>query len=81
MLLQEKSGSWKSSLSDPILGLCQLNKGNILVDIINLNDIELDSWRNALGAVSQDTLLLNRSIKEKLSLDISNVTKRQIENA
>ena len=73
------SGAGKSSLVDVIVGLYEPTEGKILVDGINLNHIDLDSWRNSLGVVSQDTILLNRSINENLSLGIKDVSKKQIE--
>lgn len=73
------SGAGKSSLVDLMVGLYEPTKGKILVDGLNLNRIDLDSWRNALGVVSQDTILLNRSINENLALGIGDVSKSQIE--
>ena len=50
-----------------------------MVDGINLNCIDLDSWRKSLGVVSQDTILLNRSINENLTLGIGDFSKMHIE--
>lgn len=49
------SGSGKSTLLDIILGLLTPNHGDISVDNISLKNLKIDSWRNRLGIVTQDT--------------------------
>ena len=62
-----ESGCGKSSLVDLLVGLISPSQGQILVDGLDLEQIELDSWQRAIGVVSQDVLLLNGSIRENIA--------------
>jgi ABC-type multidrug transport system fused ATPase/permease subunit len=60
------SGSGKSSLIDLILGFHLPDKGKILIDDINLNELKINDWRNLIGYIPQQPFLFNLSIKENL---------------
>tara|TARA_B100000780_G_scaffold265879_1_gene221657 strand:+ start:189 stop:1946 length:1758 start_codon:yes stop_codon:yes gene_type:complete len=60
------SGSGKSSLIDLILGFHLPDKGKILIDGINLNELKINDWRNLIGYIPQQPFLFNLSIKENL---------------
>ena len=66
-----ETGSGKSTLLDLLLGLIKPSSGKILVDGKDINDIEnvdfLNSWRNALSAVSQNIFLRDTSIAENIA--------------
>ena len=53
------SGSGKSSIADLLNGLYSPTQGQILVDGMPLEKIDLTSWQKRLGVVSQDTFLFN----------------------
>ena len=62
-----KSGSGKSTIVDLILGLQKVNDGKILFDNKNeLNEFNLDSYRNKVSLVFQDPFLFYTTIKENL---------------
>ena len=61
------SGGGKSSLVDLLVGLLSPSQGRILVDGLDLERIDLDSWQRKLGVVSQDVLLLNGSIRDNIA--------------
>ncbi len=56
------TGSGKSTILDLILKHYSPSSGTILVDNIDLEEIELQSWRSLIGVVSQDIFLFNDSI-------------------
>ena len=62
------SGSGKSTLVDLLCGFYEPDKGQILVDGINLRSISLSHWRRQLGVVAQDAFLLSGTIRENLCL-------------
>ena len=43
-------------------------KGEIIIDGVKSNDIELESWRNNIGYVSQDTVIFNDSIANNICM-------------
>lgn len=60
------SGAGKSTLLDLLLRLYEPSSGEIRVDGIPLASIETSSWRDLIGVVSQDIILLNESIAENI---------------
>lgn len=74
------SGSGKSTLISLLLRLYNIEKGEILIDGVNLKDYSLQSLRDAFALVSQDVFLFNDTILENL-LAGEEYTKEQIDHA
>jgi len=72
------SGSGKSTVVDLLLGLQRPDKGEILIDALNFTDIDVDSFRNHIGFVSQDTYLFYASLRENLLWVKQNATEYEI---
>ena len=64
-----RSGSGKSTLVDIILGLLEPEKGEILVDGINIKDNKR-SWQSYIGYIPQDIYLLDDTIKNNITFGI-----------
>jgi ATP-binding cassette subfamily C protein len=62
------SGAGKTTIVDLTIGLLQPRQGNILLDGIPLQDINIKLWRNMIGYVPQDTILLHDSILHNVTL-------------
>ena len=60
------SGSGKSTLISLLLRLYNIEKGEILVDGINIKDYTLQSLRDVFALVSQDIFLFNDTVLENL---------------
>ncbi len=75
------SGSGKSSLADLLVGLYAPSQGRILVDGVDLTSIDLISWQQNLGVVSQDTFLFNASLRDNIAFGSPGATDQQIEAA
>jgi len=75
------SGSGKSSIADILAGLYEPTDGCILIDGTSLDQLELGSWQQRLGVVSQDTFLFNASIADNISFGTLNTSKAQIQAA
>jgi ATP-binding cassette, subfamily B, bacterial MsbA len=75
------SGAGKSSIADLFTGLYTPTSGSILIDDIPLNLLDISSWQQRLGVVSQDTFLFNASIAENICFGSSGFTFAQIKAA
>lgn len=63
-----KSGSGKSTLAELLLGLYKPIEGEILIDGINLNELNMHSFREQVSYVNQDTFLFPGTLKENIRL-------------
>ncbi len=75
------SGAGKSSIADLLTGLYAPSSGRILIDEQPLDTIDLASWQQRLGVVSQDTFLFNATIAENVAFGTPWATPAQIEAA
>ena len=66
-----RTGSGKSTLIDILSGLVQPQEGRFMIDNQNLNHPKLiRSWQNNLSYVSQNTYLMNDSIKKNIAFGL-----------
>ncbi|KEF42980.1 MAG: multidrug ABC transporter ATPase [Cyanobium sp. CACIAM 14] len=72
------SGAGKSSIADLLVGLYDPTEGRILIDGVDLRAIDLPSWQQRLGVVSQDTFLFNASIASNISFGVQDATMEEI---
>ena len=61
-----ESGAGKTTLIDIIMGFNSPNKGKIEIDDIPFKLYDINSYRNKIGYVSQDSFLFNMTIKDNL---------------
>jgi len=62
-----KSGSGKTTLTDMLLRFYEPDGGEILIDDIPLNKIKINSLRNLIALVTQDSFLMNDSVKNNIA--------------
>ncbi|MFK7913826.1 MAG: ABC transporter ATP-binding protein [Pseudomonadales bacterium] len=75
------SGSGKSSIADLILGFTEPSAGAISVDDIALSQLDRQAWRQRIGYVSQDNVLLNESIFNNVSVGLDAISDADVEHA
>ncbi|NJO42909.1 MAG: ATP-binding cassette domain-containing protein [Cyanobacteria bacterium CRU_2_1] len=63
-----RSGSGKTTLSKLLLGLYSATEGRILIDGHEMNSLSLQSLRQQIGVVDQDTFLFGSTIRENISI-------------
>ncbi len=73
-----KSGSGKSTILALTNKLYSINKGEILLDGVNINDLTEDSLRNNVGIVTQAPYIFNRTIRENLLFINPQATDKQM---
>lgn len=61
-----KSGQGKTTFVDLIVGLHRPQAGQIFIDQVNLQHLDLKSWRSKIAYVSQDPVLFHDSVYNNL---------------
>lgn len=72
------SGAGKSTIANLIPRFYDLKSGGIFIDDINITDVTLDSLRQQIGIVPQETVLFNGSIYDNILYGDLNATKDQV---
>ncbi len=73
-----ESGSGKTTLSKLLLHLYTAEKGDILINGMNIEDIQLECLREKIAYISQETFLFSGTIFENLTLGIDEATMDDI---
>ena len=74
------SGSGKTTLFNMLERLYDYN-GSIHVGDVELKDISIDTWRNALGTITQDTYIFHASFGDNIRLARPEATADELEEA
>ncbi|WP_296002534.1 thiol reductant ABC exporter subunit CydD [uncultured Veillonella sp.] len=74
------SGSGKTTLFNMLERLYDYN-GSIHVGDVELKDISIDTWRNALGTITQDTYIFHASFGDNIRLARPEATAEELEEA
>lgn len=73
-----KSGCGKSTLTYMLLRFYEPQKGEIQIDNIPINKVSLQSLRENIGIVLQETFLFNATIRENISLGSDEISDDDI---
>lgn len=71
------NGAGKTTIINLILQLYCPQKGEILLDDIDINNIDKKSYLNQISILNQDTYLFNLSIRENLNLVNKDIKKQE----
>ena len=69
------SGSGKTTIASLIQRFYEINKGEILINSINIKDLDLKWLRKNIGVVSQEPILNSGTIKENIIYGIDNYSE------
>lgn len=75
------SGGGKSTISDLIPRFYDPDAGAVLVDGVDLRDYKVESVREHMGIVAQETVLFNDTIAENIRMGNTEATDEQVEEA
>ncbi|MGB3453946.1 MAG: ABC transporter ATP-binding protein [Moheibacter sp.] len=75
------SGSGKSTLVNLVTRFYDVERGQILIDGIDIRDIKLKKYRKLFGLVTQDSILFNDSVFNNISLGDENPTFEKVSEA
>ena len=75
------TGSGKSTLGYLIPRLYEINSGEIQIDGIDINNLNLSELRNNVSLAFQESFLFSNSAKENIAIGLKDATQEEIENA
>lgn len=75
------SGSGKSTIANLITRFYDVERGQILIDGIDIRDIKLKEYRKLFGLVTQDSILFNDSVFNNISLGDENPSIEKVSEA
>lgn len=75
------TGAGKSSILNLIGRYFDIQKGEILIDGVNIKDIDTDVLRGAIGQVQQDVFLFTGDVKSNIALRNENIGLEEIKEA
>jgi subfamily B ATP-binding cassette protein MsbA len=73
-----ESGSGKSTIADLLARFYDIEKGQILIDDINIKDFKLSDLRGLMGIVSQESILFNDSVFNNITLGNENANMDEV---
>jgi ATP-binding cassette, subfamily B, multidrug efflux pump len=72
------TGSGKTTIISLICRFYEIQKGEILIDGINIKDIDIDSLRKNVGLVMQDVFMFTGDIASNIRLKEESITREQV---
>ena len=75
------SGSGKTTVVDLLMGLLRPKQGEIWIDDSPLSQIDLRRWRQLIGYVPQEILLLNDTVQKNITLGHPNLNEKDVVRA
>lgn len=75
------SGSGKTTIVDLVLGLYEPTGGSVTVDGINLTELDIESYRRAIGIVPQEPVMFNDSVFNNITLAKPDASREEVESA
>jgi ATP-binding cassette subfamily C protein len=75
------SGAGKTTIADLFIGLLRPQNGQILIDNLPLEEIDLRQWRRMIGYVPQESFLLHDTVLWNVTLGDPEVNEADVEAA
>ena len=73
-----KSGTGKTTIFNLLCKMYDINKGEILIDGVNIKDLDEESIRGNITIISQNPYIFNKSIRENLRLVKEDLTEEEM---
>ncbi|MBL4862908.1 MAG: ABC transporter ATP-binding protein [Crocinitomicaceae bacterium] len=73
-----ESGSGKSTLADLLARFYDVQEGGIYFDDINIKEASIETLRQQIGIVSQESILFNASVRENIAFGMPNAKEEDI---
>ena len=73
------SGSGKTTIADLLIGLLRPQHGEVWIDDLSISQVDIRSWRQMIGYVPQENLLLHDTVLQNVSLGQATVSEQDAE--
>lgn len=73
-----QSGSGKSTIANLLMRFYDVEKGEIEIDGTNVKDVTMQSLRNQMGLVTQDSIMFNGTVAENIKIGKLDATDEEI---
>lgn len=73
-----QSGSGKSTIADLLARFYDIQKGEVLIDSINIKEYKISDLRAMMGIVSQDPILFNDTVFNNIALSNPNTSQEEV---
>lgn len=73
-----ESGSGKTTIINMIIGFYHANKGEVLIDGQNIEELDLHSYRRHLSVVPQNTILFSGTVRENITYGRDDISEEQL---
>lgn len=73
-----QSGSGKTTMADLVPRFYDVDKGNILIDGVDIRDVTPFSLRSLMGNVNQEAILFNDTFYNNITFGVDNATMEQV---
>ena len=73
-----QSGSGKSTLVDLIPRFHDVQKGNVMIDGVDIKDLAVKDLRSLIGNVNQEAILFNDTFFNNITFGVENATMEQV---
>lgn len=74
-----ESGAGKSTALNLVIGFELPTSGTLTIDGVNINDIDLHSYRSFIGVVPQNPIIFSGTIKDNITYGMKNVSRKQLD--
>jgi ATP-binding cassette subfamily C protein len=75
------SGAGKTSIADVLIGLVRPQAGEVCIDALAIDAVDLQRWRRMVGYVPQEMFLLHESVFVNITLGDPLLTEADVERA
>lgn len=76
-----QSGSGKTTLADMLPRFYEPDRGELLIDGVNIKDLKIASLRSLIGIVTQESILFNDTVFNNIAFGMPHVTMEQVVEA
>lgn len=75
------SGAGKTTVADLTMGLLRPQRGQIWIDALPFEKVDIRSWRRVIGYVPQETLLFHDTVLRNVTLGALRLDEKDVEKA